>query len=236
MPTFDSPLNIQHVEYKPIDYMPLANLAFSEAAAATKNIATVRSRYEDLLDLDLSTTKSKEQLSGFMKDKEQELQKYAGMNMMAYDNVKKALDLFKPLSDPNGEYAPIMGDHAYTKAYKGLMGELEQSKTKDKGANYNSAVEEISRAQMNMFTKNNDPSQWKYYMANMESYVPYQDVGKKVTDLISQYDKLVGDGYKTRTPLNNGYALIHQDKSINQDELKAYIQQNLTEQEINQML
>lgn len=235
MPTFDSPLNIQHVEYKPIDYMPLASLAFSQAAEATKNIATVRSRYEDLLDLDLSTTKSKEQLSGFMKEKEQELQKYAGMNMMAYDNVKKALDLFKPLSDPNGEYAPIMGDHAYTKAYKGLMGELEQSKTKDKGANYNSAVEEISRAQMNMFTKNNDPSQWKYYMANMESYVPYQDVGKKVTDLIAQYDKLVGEGYKTRTPLNNGYALIHQDNSINQDELKAYIQQNLTEQEINQM-
>ena len=235
MPTFDSPLNIQHVQYTPIDYMPMANLAFSEAAEATRNIATVRSRYEDLLGMDLSTNKSKEKLSGFMKDKEQELQKYAGMNMMAYDNAKKALDLFKPLSDPNGEYSFIMGDHAYTQAHNSLMNELEQSKTKDKGAGYNASIEEISRAQMNMFTKNNDPSQWKYYMANMESYVPYKDVGKKLTDLIGQFDKLVGEGYKTKTPLNNGYALIHQDNSINQDELKSYIEQNLTAEELNQL-
>ena len=59
MPTFDSSVNLIPTEYVPIDYRHDAQFALAEAQQATQNIAMVKSRYEDLLGMDLTTDKSK---------------------------------------------------------------------------------------------------------------------------------------------------------------------------------
>lgn len=235
MPTFDSSVNLIPTEYVPIDYRHDAQFALAEAQQATQNIAMVKSRYEDLLGMDLTTDKSKNTLSTYMKGAEENLQKIAGMNMMIYDNAKQALDVFKPLTDANGEYSFIAGDHAYTQKVKSTLSQVEQSKYTDKGAAYNPALEEILNTKLNVFSKLNKPEDWKYFYANTQDYIPGYNYQEEKAKLDERFLKMIGEGIETETPTGNGYIETLKDQSIYADKYREFLEANLSPQAKQQM-
>lgn len=237
MATYDSPSLTIPTEYVPFDYTQEVQLALAQAQQAAVNIAKVKSRYEDLIGLDLTTDKSKETLSAFGKSAEENLQKVAGMNMMVYDNAKQALKIFDPLTDPNGEYNFIMGDHAVTQLGKSILSQIERSKTENKGADYNRSLEEITNYKLSLFSKQNKPENWKYTYSNMGSYTPGYDEGlkKELTDLTKQWTDIVGDGMETDKVLGNGYIETVQDKSINSEKFREFLDTHLSDRAKEQM-
>jgi len=230
MPTANN-LNEIPTEYLSENYMPEAQLALAYAGQELQNTAMIKSRYEDLLGLDLTTNKSKETLSTYMKGAEEQLQKIAGTNMLSYGNASHALDIFKPLTDSNGEYGYIMGDHAYTQKTKSVLSQIEQSKSKDKGEEYNPALEKIVNSQMMLFNKLNDPKNWKSFYYNSENYSPGYDSGtkKEVADLTDRFIKMIGDGVEMDKPLGEGHTEIFKDKSIYADKFRDYLDANLSD-------
>jgi hypothetical protein len=237
MATYDSPSLSIPTEYVPFDYTQEVQLALAQAQQAAVNIAKVKSRYEDLIGLDLTTNKSKETLSAFGKSAEENLQKVAGMNMMVYDNAKQALKIFDPLTDPNGEYSFIMGDHAVTQLGKSILSQIERSKTENKGADYNRSLEEITNYKLSLFSKQNKPENWKYTYSNMGSYIPGYDEGlkKELSDLTKQWTDIVGDGMETDKVLGNGYIETVQDKSINSEKFREFLDTHLSDRAKEQM-
>lgn len=235
MPTFDSSVNLIPTEYVPIDYRHDAQFALAEAQQATQNIAMVKSRYEDLLGMDLTTDKSKNTLSTYMKGAEENLQKIAGMNMMIYDNAKQALDVFKPLTDPNGEYSFIAGDHAYTQKVKSTLSQIEQSKYTDKGAAYNPTLEEILNTKLNVFSKLNKPEDWKYFYANTQDYIPGYNYQEEKAKLDERFLKMIGEGIENEMPTGNGYIETLKDQSIYADKYREFLEANLSPQAKQQM-
>lgn len=237
MPTYNQNLPLVPTEYVPIDYSYDVAYNLASVQQAATNIAKVKSRYEDLLGLDLTTSKSKETLSSVMKNIETDLQKVSGMDMLAYNNAKQALDLFKPITDVNGEYSFIMGDHAVTQKARSVMSQLESSKVKDKGAEYNPAIETIINSQLNLFSQQNDPSKWKSFYYNMIDYIPGFDEGlkKEYSDVEKAYREQVGDGVKTSTKLGDGTLYILEDKSIYADNFRAYLEEHLSERAKQQL-
>jgi hypothetical protein len=237
MPTYNQNLPLVPTEYVPIDYSYDAAYNVASVQQAAYNIAKVKSRYEDILGLDLTTAKSKETLSSVMKNIETDLQKVSGMDMIAYNNAKQALDLFKPITDSNGEYSFIMGDHAVTQKARSVMSQIESSKVKDKGAEYNPALESIVNAQLNLFSKQNDPNKWKSFYYGMTEYVPGYDEGlkKEYSDLEKAYREQVGDGIKTSTKLGDGTLYILEDKSIYADNFRNYLEEHLSERAKQQL-
>jgi hypothetical protein len=235
MPTFDSSVNLIPTEYVPIDYRHDAQFALAEAQQATQNIAMVKSRYEDLLGMDLTTDKSKTTLSTYMKGAEENLQKIAGMNMMVYDNAKQALDIFKPLTDTNGEYSFIAGDHAYTQKVKSTLSQVEQSKYTDKGAAYNPALEEILNTKLNVFSKLNKPEDWKYFYANTQDYIPGYNYQEEKAKLDERFLKMIDKGIENEAPTGNGYIETFKDESIYADKYREFLEANLSPQAKQQM-
>jgi hypothetical protein len=231
MPTYNQNLPLVPTEYVPIDYSYDAAYNVASVQQAAYNIAKVKSRYEDILGLDLTTAKSKETLSSVMKNIETDLQKVSGMD------AKQALDLFKPITDSNGEYSFIMGDHAVTQKARSVMSQIESSKVKDKGAEYNPALESIVNAQLNLFSKQNDPNKWKSFYYGMTEYVPGYDEGlkKEYSDLEKAYREQVGDGIKTSTKLGDGTLYILEDKSIYADNFRNYLEEHLSERAKQQL-
>jgi len=235
MPTYNSPLSIVPTEYVPIDYRHDAMFEMAEAQQTASNIAMVKSRYEDLLGMDLSTDKAKTTLSSYMKNAETELQKISGASMLIYDNAKKATDIFKPLTDTNGQYSFIAGDHAYTSLYKKEKDQIETSKTADKGANYNPALEKILDAKYNLFQKTNKPEDWKYFYSNTQDYVPGYNYQEEKAKLDDRFLKMIDDGIETSVPKGNGYMETLKDKSIYADKYREFLDANLSPQAKQQM-
>ena len=188
------------------------------------------------MDWDLTTTKSKEGLSSFMKNAEESLQKISGMDLVAYDNAKQALDIFKPLTDINGEYGYIVGDHAVTTKFKQNESMIEKSKTDNKGEQYNPAYETILTAQKALFAKENNPDSWKNYYYNMEEYKPGVDLTKRLLDLEKGYREQIGEGTTTEEFTGDGRKIITKDQSINADKYQEYLNTHLTNQEKEQLL
>ena len=236
MPTYSNPLSIVPTEYVPIDYRHDAMFEMAEAQQTASNIAVVKSRYEDLLGMELTTDKSKQALSGFMKNAETELQKISGMNMLAYDNAKKATDIFKPITDINGQYGYIVGDNAVTNKFKQNESLIERSKTENKGEQYNPAYETILSAQKTLFAKDNNPDNWKTYYYNLEEYKPGIDLTKKLLDLEKAYRDQIGEGTTIETTPGDGTKTIIKDQSINAQKYEEYLDTHLNSQEKEQLL
>jgi hypothetical protein len=220
----------------PIDYRHDAMFEMAEAQQTASNIAVVKSRYEDLLGMELTTDKSKQALSGFMKNAETELQKISGMNMLAYDNAKKATDIFKPITDVNGQYGYIVGDNAVTNKFKQNESLIERSKTENKGEQYNPAYETILSAQKTLFAKDNNPDNWKTYYYNLEEYKPGIDLTKKLLDLEKSYREQIGEGTTIETTPGDGTKTIIKDQSINAQKYEEYLDTHLNSQEKEQLL
>lgn len=235
MPTYSQNLPLIPTQYLPIDYRHDAQFALAESQQAASNVAKVKSRYEDLLGMGLTTNKSKETLSSFMKDAEKNLEKVSGMDMLIYDNAKQALDIFKPLTDPNGEYSYIMGDHAYTQKVKNTLSQIESSKFKDKGGEYNQPLEEILNSKLNVFSKSNNPEDWKYFYANTEEYIPGYDYREEKAKVDENFLKLIGEGYTQEKSLGNGYMQVIKDKSVYADKYREYLEANLSQKAKDQM-
>jgi hypothetical protein len=236
MPTYNSNINLVPTQYMPIDYRHDEQFALAEAQQATQNIAKVKSRYEDLLGWSLTTDKSKDTLSTYMKGAEENLQKIAGMNMMVYDNAKQALDIFKPLTDSKGEYSYVMGDHAYTTKAQGVLSQIEESKTKDKGEAYNPDLERIVNSQLQLFSLENDPTKWKTYYYNAKDYSPGSDISKKLMELEKSFtDNVIGEGVEREQVLGNGYKYLLKDKSIYANEYADYLDTHLNAKEKEQL-
>lgn len=235
MPTYSNNLPLIPTEYLPIDYRHDNQFALSQLQQAATNTAKIKSRYEDLLGLELTTNKSKDTLSSYMKEAEKKLQSISGLNMMVGSNASEALNILKPVTDINGEYSFIMGDHAVTQKFKEIQQQIEESKTKDKGVNYNPAVEKITNAQLSLFSKSNDPSQWKKFYYNAENYTPAYDVQEEISKHEKDFRELIGDGNTIDNALGNGYKQSVQDKSIYATEFRNYLNTHLSDKAKNQM-
>lgn len=229
MPTFNTDTNIQPIEYIPFNYEYETAYKLAAQQQAAENIATVKSRYETLLGMDLFSDKAKKDLSGFMKGVEGNLKEMSGMNMLTYDNVTKATDLFKPLTDPNGQLSYIAGEHAYAQSAKTNLSQIEASKAK--GETYNQELEKIIKGQVNLYTQLNDPTLWKYFYNNGEDYAPSYAEGlkKELQDLNKSFRETIGEGFTEEKILNNGYKQVIQDKSIYADKYRQYLEQNLSD-------
>ena len=235
MPTYSQNLPLVPTEYIPIDYRHDAQFQLAQAQQVATNVAKVKSRYETMMDWDLTTTKAKEGFSTFMKNAETNLQKVAGMDMLVYDNAKQALDIFKPLTDVNGEYGYIVGDHAVTNKFKENENLIEKSKTENKGEQYNPAYETILSAQKALFAKEDNPNSWKNYYYNIEEYKPGTDLTKRLLELEKAYREQVGEG-STTEQVANGIKIITKDQSINADKYEEYLSTHLNDQEKQQLL
>ena len=73
MPTYSQNLPLIPTEYVPINYSHDAQFYLAEAQQAAENMARVKSRYEDFLGWDLTSTKAKDGLSAFMKNAEENI-------------------------------------------------------------------------------------------------------------------------------------------------------------------
>lgn len=235
MPTFNTDTNIAPIDYIPFNYEYETAYRLAAQQQAAENIAVVKSRYETLLGMDLLTDKSKKDLSGFMKGVEGNLKDMSGMNMLTYDNVTKATDLFKPLTDPNGQLSYIAGEHAYTQSAKSNLKQIEASKAK--GETYNQDLENIIKSQINVYTQMNDPSLWKYFYANSEGYIPSYDEGlkKELQEVNKSFRESIGEGFTEEKILGNGYKQVIQDKSIYADKYRQYLEQNLSDKAKRQL-
>lgn len=235
MPTYSQNLPLIPTEYVPINYSHDAQFYLAEAQQAAENMAKVKSRYEDFLGWDLTSTKAKDGLSDFMKNAEQNIQKVSGMNMMVYDNAKEALDVFKPLTDVNGQYGYIIGDHAVTKLFSDVDSQIEKSKTENKGANYNPALENINSKLKLLYSTQNNPDDWKTFYYNIEKFKPGVDISKRLLELEKEYSSLIGEGYTKETKLGDGEIYLQQDKSIYGDKFQQYLETHLNEAEKEQL-
>ena len=235
MPTYSQNLPLIPTEYVPINYSHDAQFYLAEAQQAAENMARVKSRYEDFLGWDLTSTKAKDGLSAFMKNAEENIQKVSGMNMMVYDNAKQALDVFKPLTDVNGQYGYIIGDHAVTKLFNDVDTEIEKSKTENKGANYNPALENINSKLKLLYSTQNNPDDWKTFYYNIEKFKPGVDISKRLLELEKEYSSLIGEGYTKETKLGDGEIYLQQDKSIYGDKFQQYLETHLNEAEKEQL-
>jgi len=224
MPTYSNPLSIVPTEYVPIDYRHDAQFEMAEAQQTASNIAVVKSRYEDLLGMDLTNNKSKESLSGFMKNAESELQKISGMNMLVYDNAKKATDIFTPLTDINGQYGYIVVDNAFTKKYNSNKNLASQAKAK--GENYNITADKYLDIQRQRFVNSDDTNQWMYLLNDTSDYVPYYDNNKEMLDLVSKFKP---DQFQVDSPDGKGTIITTKNDSVYASRLKDYLDANLSD-------
>lgn len=224
MPTYSNPLSIVPTEYVPIDYRHDAQFEMAEAQQTASNIAVVKSRYEDLLGMDLTNNKSKESLSGFMKNAESELQKISGMNMLVYDNAKKATDIFTPLTDINGQYGYIVVDNAFTKKYNSNKSLASQAKAK--GENYNITADKYLDIQRQRFVNSDDTNQWMYLLNDTSDYVPYYDNNKEMLDLVSKFKP---DQFQVDSPDGKGTIITTKNDSVYASRLKDYLDANLSD-------
>lgn len=229
MPTYSQNLPLIPTEYVPIDYSHDAQFQLAEAQAAATNIAKVRSRYEDLLGMDLTSDKSKDALSSFMKGAEEDLRKVSGMDMMVASNASDALNILKPLTDIDGQYGYIVVDNVFTKKYKNNKGLASQARIK--GENYNQAADDYLDIQKKRFENTDDVNQWKYILSDSIDYTPYYDTQKELMDLVSKFkpDSIEAD------QAGGGRIVTTKDQSVYAAKLQDYLDANLSDKYKNQM-
>jgi hypothetical protein len=229
MPTYSQNLPLIPTEYVPIDYSHDAQFQLAEAQAAATNIAKVKSRYEDLLGMDLTNDKSKTALSSFMKGAEEDLRKVSGMDMMVASNASDALNILKPLTDLDGQYGYIVVDNVFTKKYN--SNKSLASAARIKGENYNQAADDYLDIQRKRFENTDDVNQWKYILSDSIDYTPYYDTQKELMDLVSKFkpDSIEAD------QTGGGRIVTTKDSSVYASRLQDYLEANLSDKYKNQM-
>ena len=223
MPTFSQNLPLIPTEYVPIDYSHDAQFALVEAQQAATNIAKVKSRYEDLLGMDLTNDKSKETLSTFMKSAEEDLRKISGMDMLVSSNATEALGVLKPLTQLEGPYGFIVVDNVFTKKYNN--GKASAGAAKVKGENYNEAADDYLDIQKRRFQNTDDVNQWKYILNNTDDYTPYYDTQKELMDLVSKYKPNSIEADQT----GGGRLVTTKDQSVYAASLQDFLEANLSD-------
>ncbi len=229
MPTYSQNLPLIPTEYVPIDYSHDAQFQLAEAQAAATNIAKVKSRYEDLLGMDLTNDKSKDALSSFMKGAEEDLRKVSGMDMMVASNASDALNVLKPLTDLDGQYGYIVVDNVFTKKYKSNKSLAGAARIK--GENYNQAADDYLDIQRKRFENTDDVNQWKYILSDSVDYTPYYDTQKELMDLVSKFkpDSIEAD------QTGGGRIVTTKDSSVYASRLQDFLEANLSDKYKNQM-
>ncbi len=95
----------------------------------------VKSRYDSLLDLDLTNPENRKIRDEFLQKSQADMQKLSFQDL-ADPNVQKAgMNLFTPLFQDEG----IMADDQATKHYRKIMSDASMYRQKDNGKYYNDA-------------------------------------------------------------------------------------------------
>lgn len=226
MPIYNQPLQLVPTEYIPLDYKHEAQFYLSELDQAATNVAKVKSRYEDLLGMDLSNDLSKNDLSSFMKGAEEELKSLSGMDMLVGSTVTQAMDVLKPLTKMDGPYGHILIDNAFTKTWNGQKSLAGESKYKDKGEGYNEAAEKNLDVTMARFKNTTNVNEWKYLLNNMDEYTPYYDTQKEDAELIKNFKP---SHIVTNEVDEKGHLIKMTDSSVYQQQLQEYLEANHSE-------
>ena len=199
--------------------------------------AMVNMQYKQILDLDLTHDANKEKLNGFLSSVSEQINKYAGSDLSNFDNVKKAISVFDPLTKDK-QYESILYDNKYTKHYRDQFNLVEEYKQKaDKkgviGAGYGVHNYNVLMNSYNKFRNSKNPSDYSTW-GSLDTYQPYYDDKAEVQKLTESFLNLPDD-YEIETLGENGMTTKVKFKGKTAAELQQYLDLMLSDKAKNQM-
>lgn len=201
--------------------------------------AIIQNQYKQYLDLDLTHDANKEKLNTFLKSASENLSQYTTKDMSNYDNVKKAVSVFEPLTTDK-QYESVLYDNKFTKHYRNQIGIAEAFKNKiDKKGNIGTGYSDSNYAVlMNSYNKfasspnSEDYESW----GKLETYQPYYDYKeehqKLVSDFLKQPDEFEIETLQPETGMTQ--KVKFQGKSA--DQINNYVSSMLSDKAKSQML
>jgi hypothetical protein len=199
--------------------------------------AMVNMQYKQILDLDLTHDANKEKLNGFLSSMSEQINKYAGSDLSNFDNVKKAISVFDPLTKDK-QYESILYDNKFTKHYRDQFNLVEEYKQKtDKkgviGAGYGVHNYNVLMNSYNKFRNSKNPSDYSNW-GSLDTYQPYYDDKAEVQKLTESFLKLPDD-YEIETLGENGMTTKVKFKGKTAADIQQYLNVMLSDKARNQM-
>jgi hypothetical protein len=180
---------------------------------------------------------NKEKLNGFLGSVSEQINKYAGSDLSNFDNVKKAISVFDPLTKDK-QYESILYDNKFTKHYRDQFNLVEEYKQKaDKkgviGAGYGVHNYNVLMNSYNKFRNSANPSDYSTW-GSLDTYQPYYDDKSEILKLSEAFLKLPDD-YEIETLGENGMTTKVKFKGKTAAELQQYLDLMLSDKAKNQM-
>lgn len=182
----------------------------------------VKSRYNDVLGLDLITDVNKEIVNDFTTKAQKEMQKLSAMDLSDADVQRDALNIFSPIFDSSN---PISKNILYESNLVGNLnkeeGLAENSRLVDNGANYNALSHENINYQKTILRQLNRNDAWAVIGNQVETYTPSSNLAKEmieikkaITERVNTVPGTLGDDW---------YIANKTTKSIPEDVLRTAI-------------
>lgn len=221
-------------DYGVFNYRPYSLPVNQIAAAFTaKNNAwevgaqRVKSRYDSIMDLDLSKDENKKIRDEFMQKAQGELQKLSTQDLSDPTVQRKGLTLFQPLLQDKG----ILYDDQATKHYKSILSDAEQLRKKDNGKYYSQDNLQYALDGWDDFLKNPDREAGQQYLQRAKTMTPYYDP----SDEISKINKDCGTNSVSNEASTGKYIAGVSDKSKTSSKIYGCLEAGLSDKAKQQL-
>jgi hypothetical protein len=193
------------------------------------SVAKLQNDYTNLLGLDISLDKNKEQLSQDMNQAREKINSLSSKDLGLQENYNAANDAFNPILS-NRSY---MEDYAKTQQYRKQFSDAEDAKTKEGGKYYDSNSDFLLHKKYSDFTKSdNTPSAISNHQ--VYQYTPFYDGSVEIRDLEKQFnDKPNEFTYEVQEVDSKGNALPYRKVVVNKgtdpQAMRNFVQANISD-------
>lgn len=193
-------------DYRPYTYKPYqlpyaAALQEQQAKQSywDQGLQRINNEYSQLTGLNLTSEKYKEEVKSFISNVKGEMNKLVNSDLSESGNVGKIKDILKPIIDNED----IKNDHYQTSRIQQSLMDVEKSKTENKGANYNPAIEKLLRHQA---------MEYSDFLNNPEKQINPNSPNKP-SDYQLKYSYRPGKDYTSE--LKKAYEMCPENKTTN---------------------
>ena len=192
--------------------------------------ARVKSYYDNVLNLSLTSEENKQIRDKFIQDSEKQLTKLSSMDLSDLSVQRQGFNIFKPITKDKD----IMYDNYLTEQIKNIYSDAESYKNdeKTKGSGYNIDNLEYALTPFSEFNKDTKRGDIEkiYNKAKNSEYIPYYDFSKERLDILKNCKP---DRFSNTTQ-QGMYLETYTDESLTQEKLRGCLS-NLSGQALQQI-